>query len=91
MKYITAKWSDLKYKSGCSDVIWNTRILLRKMDYDFVGWSVSEDFPKKMGYCLGQSWERMCPNWGGAKGVCHVSPFKNFLLNIFVLKNKFHC
>ena len=45
MKYITTKWSDLTYKSGCSDVIWITRILLRKMEYNFSRWSVLEDFP----------------------------------------------
>jgi hypothetical protein len=46
MKYITSKWGDLKYKSGCSDVIWIIPILLRKMEYNFSRWSVSEDFPK---------------------------------------------
>ena len=45
MKYIIFKWSDLKYSSGCSDVIWKARISWGEMEYNITRWIDLEDFP----------------------------------------------
>ena len=45
MEYNITKWSNLKYSSACSDVIWNARISWSEMEYNLIRWSDLEDFP----------------------------------------------